>query len=277
MSEEIYRKSGSRRSRLGTSFGGSPSAMDWKQRRYVCMGLAIISVICFVLAGVMGWKFFHRYSEGVAIYNQVRELVPDFEIEMSEGSGGERSTMDFSSLLEMNPDCIGWIQIPGTDIDYPIVQGADNVQYLREAFTGDASDLGSIFADYRNDSDFMDDNTVLYGHDMWVGGSMFSQLTNYQDMSFFNEHPEILIHTLDGRLLRYQVFAVRIVDETDSDAYTRMFESDSQNLEYLSDIVSDALYDTMERPEDGQSLLTLSTCTNVRDSERLLVHGVLKQ
>ena len=185
--------------------------------------------------------------------------------------------MDFSSLLEMNPDCIGWIQIPGTDIDYPIVQGADNTQYLREAFTGDASDLGSIFADYRNDSDFMDDNTVLYGHDMWVGGSMFSQLTNYQDMSFFNEHSEVLIHTLDGRLLRYQVFAVRIVDETDSDAYTRMFESDLQNLEYLSDIVSDALYDTMERPEDGQSLLTLSTCTNVRDSERLLVHGVLKQ
>ena len=261
---------GARRSRIGDDGKGGRKMDRWKQVQ-VCLG--VFSVLCFLFAGVSGWRFFHRYSKGAEIYSQVRELAPAAE----GGSSGDTPAMDFSGLLNMNPECVGWIRIPGTGIDYPVAQGEDNEGYLHTAFTGEYSDLGSIFMDYRNGGGFSDANTVLYGHDMWVGGEMFSQLTEYQDPEFLNAHPEVYIYTLDGQELKYKVFAVRVVDEADPSAFTRAFGSESEFLGYLDGIVEGQFYDTMERPGAEDKILTLSTCTNVRDNERLLVHAVLEQ
>ena len=88
---------------------------------------------------------------------------------------GETFAVNFDVLRDINPDCVGWIEIPGTNISYPIVQGRDNDHYLRLNFEGKYSVGGVIFLDHRCDSDFDRTNTIIYGHNM-RDGSMFGSL-----------------------------------------------------------------------------------------------------
>lgn len=96
------------------------------------------------------------------------------------------------SLKEISEDCIAWIELDGTGIDYPIMQASDNLKYLNLDPYGDYSLAGSIFMDYRNAADFSDDYNLIYGHHM-SAGMMFGALDNYTEESYFREH-------LTGRL-----------------------------------------------------------------------------
>ena len=94
----------------------------------------------------------------------------------------------------MNPNVIGWIEIPGLSISYPVVQGTDNAYYLHHLFTGEYNSSGSIFADWHNQPDFADPNTIVYGHNM-KNGSMFGTLSHYQDQALWEASPNLsLIH-----------------------------------------------------------------------------------
>ena len=93
----------------------------------------------------------------------------------------------FDSLKKENPEVIGWITVPDTEIDYPIVQAADNSKYLNTDVKGEFALCGSIFLDYRNASDFSDVNSVIYGHYMQKE-SMFGDLKLFADEEFFQTH-----------------------------------------------------------------------------------------
>ena len=100
---------------------------------------------------------------------------------------------------------VGWIQIPGTEIDYPLMQGKDNDFYLNNNWRGAKEYVGSIFLEYRNDPDMTDFNTIVYGHNM-ANGSMFGSLHRYQYDAYPEEHPYVYIVT-DAGVLRYEVFS----------------------------------------------------------------------
>ncbi len=108
--------------------------------------------------------------------------------------------IDFVALQKYNPDIIAWIMIPRTDIDYPVVQGPDNVKYLRHTPDGEYSVAGSIFLEFSNASDFSDNHSIIYGHHF--RGSyrpMFTQLVDYRSSDFFKTHPTAVIYTPAGR------------------------------------------------------------------------------
>ena len=86
--------------------------------------------------------------------------------------------VDFNGLKAINPEVIGWIQIEGTSISYPIMKGKDNDYYLKHTFEGNYNAAGSIFIDYTNNSNFEDCNTIIYGHNM-KNGSMFGLLRKH--------------------------------------------------------------------------------------------------
>ena len=125
---------------------------------------------------------------------------------------------DAEGLKELSRDCIGWITIDGTGIDYPLMQGRTNAEYLNTDPFGEYSLSGSIFLDAGNKSDLSDLHSVIYGHHM-EGGAMFGALDRYLDETFFNEHRTGKIILTDGSVCELRIFAVVPCNARDSEIF----------------------------------------------------------
>ena len=181
--------------------------------------------------------------------------------------------IDFGKLCEINSDTVGWIQFDRPEkINYPIVLTTDNDKYLTTTFEGNKNAAGAIFMDKNNSMDFFDRNTFIYGHNM-KNGSMFGQLRKYKSASYGAQNPYFYIYTLDGREIKYHIFSVCIVEDV-SKSYRNWFEDDAQFMDYLRFIKSISLYNVDVELTEDSKIVSLSTCTNVTEKQRLLVHGV---
>ncbi|MDO5406449.1 MAG: class B sortase [Eubacteriales bacterium] len=184
--------------------------------------------------------------------------------------------IDFSVLEQENPDIYAWIQIPGTEVDYPVLQhAADDGYYLKHTAFHRRSAAGSIYTERANARDFSDYNTVLYGHNM-ADGSMFGGLKKYLDADYMKAHRDITLYTRD-RVLRYRVFAAVTYDNRH---LLESFQFDDR-LQYqafmdsLEDRRSLFSYLDASVPVTAEDrIITLSTC-NGNDNQRLLVVAVL--
>lgn len=186
------------------------------------------------------------------------------------------SAIDFSALTAENPDVIGWIHIPDTDISYPIVQGTDNSRYLKYTWDGVRNRTGAIFADYRCDGEFVDFNTVVYGHKM-SNGTMFGSLHKYRDPEFFDSHPYVYVAT-EKSVKRYRVFSCYEADTENGHSYRLGLNSPGEMSAYLNYCTENSLVKSDYSAEAGTRVITLSTCTKstVYDYKtRLVVHGAL--
>ncbi len=181
------------------------------------------------------------------------------------------------ALYRQNSDLIAWISIPDTVIDYPVVKTDNNDYYLNHSFNGDYLLAGTIFADYRNSKNLLNNyNTVIYGHNLNLSsGTMFSILSNYFKKSYLEEHPDIYIYTTSGIYI-YRIFNVAKVKATSG--YIRTyFASGDDFVEFANSMASKSVHkdETLEFTESDR-LLTLSTCTNEHfASERYCIQARL--
>ena len=152
------------------------------------------------------------------------------------------------------------------------MKGEDNDKYLSTTFDGKKNSSGAIFMDAANARDFSDQNTFIYGHNM-KNGSMFGQLRKYKAKEYYDTNPYFYIYTPDGKEVKYQIFAVCIVEDT-SESYTRYYDGDEEYSNYLKYLQSVARYDTGVEVTVESKIVSLSTCTNVSETQRLLIHGV---
>ena len=211
------------------------------------------------------------YYTGGQEYDQIRDLAIKAE------DNGEGFSVDFDALLEQNADTVAWIRFDEpSQINYPVVKSADNTDYLTKTFVANDNKLGAIFMDYRNNSDFSDRNTFIYGHHLNVGGEMFSELLQYEDESFCKEHPNFYIYTPDGKVRMYTIFSAGVAKDT-ADNYNITYESDEAFTEYLNICKESSNYQVDVELNAQSKIVSLSTCTNVRDDERFLVQGVLTE
>ena len=180
--------------------------------------------------------------------------------------------MDLNALRAVNPDVIGWIRIPGTRVDYPILQGQDNDYYLNHTWQGKSSSAGSIFMEYLCIPDFSEFHTIVYGHNM-NDGSMFAEIRKYGEQKFWKKNPYVYVVTDDG-VFRYDVFSCYKAD-VDSDAYSLWLEEAESRQAFLDYTQAQSNYDTGIRPEVTDRVLTLSTCSG-SSSTRWVVHARLK-
>lgn len=176
---------------------------------------------------------------------------------------------DFSYLMEINPEVIGWIQIPGTKINYPIVQGTDNEYYLTHTFSGAENSSGAIFLDCDISDGLEDKNPIIYGHNL-KSGAMFSRLNRYARREFWDANPYLYITTPQGQQL-YQIFSAYQTD-AGADIYYYGFGSDEVFQDYLDRIRSYSIYDAGISVTSEDSIVTLSTCANNTD-QRFVVHA----
>lgn len=168
--------------------------------------LGIIAAVCIVTGGVwMGADFVirqQRAEQDAGPSKEVKETEPititNPEPEPAE-TEGYISPIDFDALQERNPDVVGWITVPGTNIDYPILHTDDNETYLHQDIDGNESVSGAIYLDFQDEGDFSCLHNVIYGHHM-RDGSMFKDIVYYKEQEYFDEHSDIYIYTPDREI-----------------------------------------------------------------------------
>ena len=179
-------------------------------------------------------------------------------------------SVDFETLQSQNPDIVGWIYCPGTNINYPIVQGESNQSYLYRSHTGERNANGSIFLDFRNLRDFSDFNNIIYGHNMGVG-EMFGTLKQFADQKFYEEHPVMWLLTPD-KAFRLDLIA-GMVTPSDSETY-ELFSYQEYLHERMEYALSHSSFDAGEVDiSQIQQVLTLSTCSYEYATARYVVIG----
>lgn len=181
-------------------------------------------------------------------------------------------TVDFAALAAINPDTVGWIVVPGTGVNYPIVQGEDNDHYLNHLFDGRRNSAGAIFVDRYNRPGWGDRHTIIYGHNM-RNGSMFGELSRFRAQDFFDAHPTALLIT-PGQNYAIRLFAAYVTDVY-APAWRLGFADDDVFATWLAESRSRSeVYSGLEvRPYD--QVVTLSTCSGAFYNARLVVLGLL--
>lgn len=177
-----------------------------------------------------------------------------------------------NSLYEKYKDYRGWIKIENTNIDYPILQGEDNLYYLDKDINNEYLASGSIFMNYLNNG-FNDMNTVLFGHHM-KNETMFAQLNRYKEKEFFYGNNDIDIELNNSNHLKYKVFSVYITDVKDNYIKTK-FDNNNQYKEFLEKIKNKSMYESNIELDEDDKIITLSTCSYEFNDARMVVHGKL--
>ena len=184
----------------------------------------------------------------------------------------ELLNIDLNALREENEDVIGWIFIPDTKINYPLLQWTDNTFYLDHTWTQSNNASGSIFMEYQNSPDFSDFNTIIYGHNM-RNGTMFGSLHNYRRPNYWKNHPYVYIVN-DHGVFRFDVFAAQSAS-TQSVIYGLGIESDQRKEEFIRFARDYSFFETDIVPTAEDRILTLSTCTGSGHTNRWVVLSVL--
>ncbi|MCI8494960.1 MAG: class B sortase [Lachnospiraceae bacterium] len=189
---------------------------------------------------------------------------------------GPKILSKYQKLYEKNSDFAGWITIPGTEIDYPVMQAVSESSefYLDHDFDGKSDINGSIFLDSRNDLENPNDNMVVYGHNM-KSGMMFGGLKEYLDKNYWQEHKSITFDTIYEEA-EYEIIAVCLskVEEDDSSfKYYDFIDAGNKKAfkRYVENIKALNIMDEDIEVSYGDKLLTLSTCNNYTKDGRLFI------
>ncbi len=215
-------------------------------------------------------------TEAVIIETETEEETETETEEVQNAFDIPEKNLDWVSLYAENKDIYAWIYIPGTQVDYPVLQStSDDTYYLNHNIDGSYGKPGCIYTEKINSKDFTNYNTVLYGHNM-KNGEMFGCLHDYEDKTFFDENPYVYVYT-EEKTYVYEIFAAY----TATNAHilnTNDFSTQEGFADYLDNVVyNKALTGNFRndtRVTSDNRIITLSTCTS-NSSKRWLVQAVL--
>lgn len=244
-----------------------------------------ILIVCLCLIAAAGIGFVICYmvlvNKNEDVYQEAREKAKVEVPVQNEPEKEEQKVdipIDFEELKKINPEVYAWIEIPGTNVDYPILQRpSDDAYYLNHSMDGKEGYPGSIYTEGCNRQDFTDFNTVIYGHDM-KDGSMFADLHKYMDNAFLSENSEVIIYTPDKKLT-YQIFAGVVYDDRH---IMKTYDFDEvegrsafvDSLNTLRDMRS-VIDESVQVNLTTDRIITLSTCIGAESNHRFLVEAVL--
>lgn len=247
-----------------------------KKRTVIAGILALAGIIC---AGVAGYQYYQDRHAGKEYEDLKKKVVKEKQEEEPEEE--EKTPLDipidFEQLQSMNPEIYAWIRIPGSVIDYPIVQSdTDNAYYLTHDAENKDNAAGAIFTEDYNTKTFEDPNTVIYGHGM-TNGTMFNGLHQYMDRSYFDENRDIIIYMPD-KILHYKIFAAYLYDnrhlmQSINFKNKEIFQAYLDNVFHIRDM--QAAVDTSMNVTAEDKIITLSTCYGGMSDKRYLVQAVL--
>ena len=250
-----------------------------------------ILVLVFIISAVYIASYLIDSRVQSSEYDELAELVQSIKEQQSGSTdstittGGSSNATDgedspstilpeYQPIYEMNNDLVGWITVPDTKIDYPVMQTPSNTDYyLNHNFNKEWSAWGCIYARETCDINTPSDNITLYGHHM-ADGSMFAQLDKFKKYAFWKEHQTFTFDTLYEHHT-YQIIAVfktsAIVGQGFSYHLFDYADSEEAFNEFISTVKSLQMYETGLTAEYGDMLLTLSTCEYTLEEGRFVV------
>lgn len=179
----------------------------------------------------------------------------------------------FSTLQEINKDTIGWLTVNNTRIDYPVVQAKDNDYYLKRDYYQNKNRHGWIFMDYRNNPDELNENTIIYGHNL-ANQTMFGTLRYALNSYWYKKSAnQIITFNTPNENMKFQIFSIYTIPTT-NDYLDITFPTTDAYQAYIDLVKGRSIYDFNIEVTTGDKILTLSTCANGND-KRLVIHAKL--
>ena len=255
----------------GEPFDASAMAAQLGYSRYGWIRTTAMIVLALIFLGSGGVVLFvrHNYRVSGEKYEQASQQF----VRREEGTIAP-IVIDFNALRAVNEDVVGWIYCEGTEINYPVLHGESNDQYLRHDYTREYNINGSIFVDAANRDGFVDANTIIYGHHMNYG-AMFANLDFWADQAYYDEHPVMWLLTPE------QDYQVVLVSGHHTSAYSDMYEiyaeHDADFQRYLAEAVEQSDFVPQEGAtvNEGRNYVMLTTCAYIFDNARYVLHGKL--
>lgn len=246
-------------------------------RKLINIILVAIIIVCL---SIIGYKYYN-YNKDDKLNSEIQDLQPVINeaSDLDNNSSGENDGQDQSKegnyvnsaneeeLKSINSDYKMWIQIENTNINYPVVQGSDNDYYLKHNFRKESNISGTVFVESANDID-NDKNIILYGHNM-RNGTMFNNITNYKEESFFNEDNKISI-IMNNTLYEYEVFSVYVKNVSEVNLAIG-FANEDEFINYAYNEADESLYKKDVDFSAEDNLITLVTCSYEFTDARTIV------
>ena len=236
-------------------------ALNWILTRII----VLLMIVVLLFSGYVLWSNYRTYADAGNVYDNLLQIKPD---KSGEGKLG------FDELKKINPDVCGWITLDGTKVDYPIVQGENNLEYMDKDVYGNFSLAGSIFLDTRNNNNFNDSYSLVYGHHM-SNHLMFGDLDLYKDKEFFETNRTATL-TSETDITKMTVLAVlQIPDNTEEIFDPSFWGEDLTDLtKYIQKnaihIWDDAMAELIKNPTTTQAV-ALATCSDGNTGNRTVV------
>ncbi len=181
-------------------------------------------------------------------------------------------SVDFEKLSTMNSEIEGWLYCEDTPINYPVMHTNNNTFYLKHSFAKRKSSIGALFVDSRNRPDFIDGNTIVYGHDM-SDGSMMACLVNWQDPEFYENHKSLYLITPEGD---YRIDVVSAYETSANSNTFRVIYNTGRDVEsYLEKILDRSEFEADMEADPNARYIVFSTYAHRNDSSRQVLHGKL--
>lgn len=254
--------------------------------------LLVLELLCaaiFIYAAVQLFSIYQDYHNATEEYATLTEMVveelpPESAKDSSKLPEEEKKSvldepydydvpsysLDLAAVEAKNPDTEGWIILPDSKINYPIVKSKDNEDYLRTTFDHQPATAGTLFTDMNCKPDFNNQNTIIYGHNM-KNGSMFRALNSLTDKEYFWRHHIFLLST-GGALEQYEIISCYETTSDNVSSWQISFESDAAYAKWLKNVAARCNYDCV--PYDtSKNTITLSTCRGKSGGPgRFIVH-----
>lgn len=252
-------------------------------KQFIRVLLIIIFAGIFLFSAYKLWTIYSGYNESEQFYsNAVDSFVSEKPINTATNVSPDVDSpelpdtapieIDFAALKEITDDVVGWLYCRDTVINYPIVQAEDNAYYLHKLIDGKYNSGGSLFLDYRNTANFMDGNSIVYGHNM-KDGSMFGSFMKYKEEGYYDQHPVMYLLTPE-KDYRIEIFAGYITDYK-SEAYTKTFTNSEDVEGFIRNAVSNSTFKSAIEPSVEDKFISLSTCSYEFDNARYVLVGRL--
>ena len=251
--------------------------------------MRILTLLCLAVFLFSAWKLvgiFQEYREAEQLYNDAANEFTtlnsdqDKEHAVPVPSMREQAPVevDFSNLLKINDDIIGWIYMEDTVVNYPLLQGENNLYYLDKTLYKKYLASGSIYLDCDNEPDFSDAHSIIFGHNM-KNHTMFGDLSDLRDEDYLKEHPYVDLILTDGTWMRYEICSMYRAHVEDGTFRAPL--NKAKNFKPFMELITEKnMYADSELDlpvvQEDDKVLTLSTCTeDSANLERFVVHAVL--
>lgn len=244
----------------------------------ILFGMGAVLLIVYGCLQYKNIKDRHDYENTIVRLEEMKEYTLPTKSETKNENEQEEEEVSYQKFFDANEDMIGWLHIPETEIDYPVMQTMDDEEYyLHRNFFKENDRNGTLILDTDSDINKTSNNLIIHGHNM-KSGAMFAALKDFEDAEYAKEHSRIIFYTEDEKR-EYEVIAVfRSKVYTAEDKvfkYYQFFEAKNQEEfdNFYNNIKKLSEFDTGVTAEFGDEFITLSTCEYHTKNGRLVVVG----